>query len=306
MSEQGALYVYALLPDRNGAADGVTGLDGLPVRLLPVPGTGLAALVHDAPASPYQGDDEQVRRWVGQQSEAVTAVWERTGSLLPTTFNVLVAGGGPGADGAGGERTAEQRLTDWVTEQAPRITEQLDALDGRCELRVEVTLDRTAMPAAGMADTADANADADADENVHVVGAGAGAGAGAGVRDGRLAGRSAGLRRLLAKQQEQHSRQTAERLADSLHAGLRRRLLSVAEDLRDRGRTHRAPQETDVLSAALLVHGDDVDAVGTVLSELRAQQPAVRIRFLGPWPPYSFAEIPGGQGVGSSADRHGP
>ncbi len=275
MSEHGALYVYALLPDREGAADGVTGLDGRPVRLLSVPGTGVAALVHDAEAAPYQGDDEQVRRWVGEQSRAVTAVWERTGSLLPTTFNVLVAGGGPDADGTGEERTAEQRLTDWVTEQAPRITEQLGSLAGRCELRVEVTLDRTAVSAP---DTT---------------------GADTGVGNSR----SAGMRRLLAKQQENNSRQRAEQLADSLHAGLRRRLLSVAEELRDRGRAHRAPQETDVLSAALLVRGDDIDAVGTVLSELQAEQPAVRIRFLGPWPPYSFAEIP--EGHGSPAARQG-
>ncbi|GGX58686.1 protein gvpL [Streptomyces minutiscleroticus] len=270
MSERDALYVYALLPDRAGAADGVTGIDGLPLRLLSVPGTGLAALVHDAPATPYQGGDEQVRRWVDEQSRAVTLVWERTGGLLPTTFNVLVAGHAPdtGTDGdadtADGAGTAEQRLTAWVTEQAPKINEQLAALDGRCELRVEITLDRTALSADDTgADAADA-----------------------------AAVRSAGLRRLLAKQQEQQSRQAAERLADALHAGLRGRLLSVADDLRDRGRTHRAPQETDVLCAALLVRKDEIDAVGTLLSELQAEQPAVRIRFLGPWPPYSFAETP--------------
>lgn len=270
MSERDALYVYALLPDRAGAADGVTGIDGLPLWLLSVPGTGLAALVHDAPATPYQGGDEQVRRWVDEQSRAVTLVWERTGGLLPTTFNVLVAGHAPdtGTDGdadtADGARTAEQRLTAWVTEQAPKINEQLAALDGRCELRVEITLDRTALSADDTgADAADA-----------------------------AAVRSAGLRRLLAKQQEQQSRQAAERLADALHAGLRGRLLSVADDLRDRGRTHRAPQETDVLCAALLVRKDEIDAVGTLLSGLQAEQPAVRIRFLGPWPPYSFAETP--------------
>ncbi|NED20166.1 gvpL 2, partial [Streptomyces sp. SID9913] len=38
MTEQSALYVYALVPDRPGAADGVTGLDGRPLRLAAVPG----------------------------------------------------------------------------------------------------------------------------------------------------------------------------------------------------------------------------------------------------------------------------
>ncbi|MGV9915200.1 GvpL/GvpF family gas vesicle protein [Streptomyces tendae] len=60
--------------------------------------------------------------------------------------------------------------------------------------------------------------------------------------------------------------------------------------MRDRAPTQRTSDETHVLSAALLVRHEDVDAVGTVLSQTRAEQPACRVRFLGPWPPYSFAD----------------
>ncbi|MEU6889649.1 GvpL/GvpF family gas vesicle protein [Streptomyces viridosporus] len=257
MTEHTALYVYALVPDRQGAADGVTGLDGRPLRLVGVPGTTVAALVHDATPAPFQGDDEQVRRWVAEQNRAVTAVWERTGSILPMTFNVLVA------DDAASGRSAERRLADWITEQEADITGQLEELAGRCELRVEITVDRTAA-AAG-----------DPEE---------------GAREAGLDGRSPGMRRLLAKQREQQARNEAGRLADSLHAEIRQRLLSVAEDFRDRGPAHRTADETGVLSAALLVRHEDIDAVGTVLSEVRARQPAVRIRFLGPWPPYTFTD----------------
>ncbi|MFD7703470.1 GvpL/GvpF family gas vesicle protein [Streptomyces caelestis] len=257
MTERTALYVYAVVPDRQGAADGVTGLDGRPVRMVGVPGTGVAALVHDAAPAPFQGGDEQVRRWVDEQSRAVTTVWERTGSLLPMTFNVLVA------DDTASGRSAEQCLTDWIREQEDDITGRLGALAGRCELRVEITLDRAAVTAGGpVGDTPEDGTD----------------------------GRSPGMRRLLAKQREQRERDAAGGLADALHAGIRRRLLSVAEDLRDRAFTRRAAGETDVLSAALLVRQEDIDAVGAVLSEARAGQPALRVRFLGPWPPYSFAD----------------
>ncbi|MCG8967484.1 GvpL/GvpF family gas vesicle protein [Streptomyces sp. CL12-4] len=257
MTENTALYVYALLPDRQGAADGVTGLDGRPLRLAGVPGTGVAALVHDATPAPFQGDDDQVRRWVAEQSEAVTTVWERVGSLLPMTFNVLVA------DDTASGRSAEQRLGDWIREQEDDITGQLTALAGRCELRVEITLDRAAATTGGPA-------------------------ASQGETEGDA--RSPGMRRLLAKQREQREKNAAGQLADTLHAGIRRRLLSVAEDLRDRGPAHRVPGETDVLSAALLVRHEDIDAVGAVLSDAQTGQPALRIRFLGPWPPYSFTE----------------
>ncbi|MFF9453391.1 GvpL/GvpF family gas vesicle protein [Streptomyces flaveolus] len=257
MTENTALYVYALLPDRQGTADGVTGLDGRPLRLAGVPGTGVAALVHDATPAPFQGDDDQVRRWVAEQSEAVTTVWERVGSLLPMTFNVLVA------DDTASGRSAEQRLGDWIREQEDDITGQLTALAGRCELRVEITLDRAAATTGGPA-------------------------ASPGETEGDAP--SPGMRRLLAKQREQREKNAAGHLADTLHAGIRRRLLSVAEDLRDRGPAHRVPGETDVLSAALLVRHEDIDAVGAVLSDAQARQPALRIRFLGPWPPYSFTE----------------
>lgn len=263
MTERTALYVYALVPHEPGAADGVTGLDDRPLRMVRVPGTTIAALVHDGSPAPFEGGDDQVRRWVDQQSRAVTTVWERTGSLLPMTFNVLVADEPPSEDASGGGRSAEDRLTDWLTGRAEEITAQLAELAGRCELRVEITVDRTAVT------PRDAPANPKGEE---------------------LAGRSAGMRRLLARQREQNLRDAAGQLADTLHAEARHRLLSVAEDLRDRGRAHRAPDETDVLSAALLVRHEDIDTVGTVLSELRARHPAVRIRFLGPWPPYSFIE----------------
>ncbi|WP_064744204.1 GvpL/GvpF family gas vesicle protein [Streptomyces sp. FxanaA7] len=267
MTGHHALYVYALLRSDTTATCEVTGLDGCPTRLVHAPGTGIAALVHDAPATPYQGSDDQVRRWVRQQNEVVTTVWERTGSVLPMTFNVLVADESSDepapAGGSAGGRKAAERLTEWIAERAAEIDEQLRTLADRCELRVEIALDRRALGA-----TPAPHADA---ASTH---------------------RSAGMRRLLAKQEEQTARQTAERLADEVHAEVRGRLLALAEDLRDRGRTQQSPDETHVLSVALLTRQEDIDTVGGVLSELQARQPAVRIRFLGPWPPYSFTELP--------------
>ncbi|WP_320774628.1 GvpL/GvpF family gas vesicle protein [Streptomyces sp. CRN 30] len=274
MTDRTALYVYALVRYEEGAADGTTGLDGRPLRLLRVPGTEVAALVHEGSPTPFQGDDDRVRRWVGEQNEAVTTVWERTGSLLPMTFNVLVADESPeteshtdgtpvGAADGGTGQSAEERLTRWVGERAAEIGEHLDALSGRCELRVEITVDRTAV-VGREPDTGEA--------------------------DARFEGRSAGMRRLLAKRREQQARNAAGQLADVLHAEARRALLSVAEDFRDRGLGRTGPDETGVLSAALLVRNEDIDAVGSVLSALREREPATRIRFLGPWPPYSFTD----------------
>lgn len=228
-------------------------------------------MVHDAPATPYQGSDDQVRHWVRQQNEVVTTVWERTGSVLPMTFNVLVADQPSddssdepsSAGGSASGRKAAERLTEWIAGRAAEIDEQLRTLADRCELRVEIALERR-----GLGATPAPHSDA---ASTH---------------------RSAGMRRLLARQEEQTARQTAERLADEVHVEVRGRLLAIAEDLGDRGRTQQSPDETHVLSVALLTRQEDIDTVGGVLSELQARQPAARIRFLGPWPPYSFTELP--------------
>lgn len=47
-----------------------------------------------------------------------------------------------------------------------------------------------------------------------------------------------------------------------------------------------------VVTVSVLVPEDEVPAVGTVLAAIQEEQPAAQIRFLGPWPPYSFAEVP--------------
>jgi len=269
-----ALYVYALLPDAPGEpAEGVTGLDGRPLRLLRAPGTGLAALVHDGPPEPFEGADEKVRRWVVEQDRAVVAAWERTGAVLPMTFNVLVA---PGEDA-----TADERLRAWLAGRSEELAARLEELAGRAELRVELTVDREAA-------TGD-------DERARAL-------------EAEMEGRSPGLRRMLVKRLENLRKEASERLADTLHADVRRRLAAVVEDIRDRTRAVRDPREAEVLSAALLVPAGEIETVGAVLADVQDSHPAVRVRFLGPWPPYSFTELaaPGDFHDGEGDGARGP
>ena len=53
----------------------------------------------------------------------------------------------------------------------------------------------------------------------------------------------------------------------------------------------------------VVVHGGGpqvsqwMERLGAELARIQAEQPAARIRFLGPWPPYSFAEVPVPEGL---------
>ncbi|MGV9915201.1 GvpL/GvpF family gas vesicle protein [Streptomyces tendae] len=116
------------------------------------------------------------------------------------TFNVLVADEPPPGNGPGPGRGAEQRLTDWITSRVSSLTNRLEELSGRCELRVEITLERSVTPT----DTPAQETATSATET-----------------------RSSGMLRLLGKQREQRARNAAGELADTLHARVRHRLLSV-------------------------------------------------------------------------------
>jgi hypothetical protein len=249
-----ALYVYGLVADLPpGTEPPGAGIDGAPLRLVRAEDCGLAALVHEAPTQPYQGPDDEVRRWIRAHDDAVEGMRRAAGGVLPMTFNVLVA---PGPDG-----DAASRLRAWLRQNRDDLRARLERLRGRAEYRVEIALESAAVPTG--------------DASVQEI-------------EERMRDSSPGLRRLLGKQLEAKRRAAAESFADELHADARRRLGAVAEDLADRRAAARRPEETEVLSLALLVHDDEVDDVGLILSDLQESHPAVRVRFLGPWPPYSF------------------
>jgi len=262
-----ALYVYAIIPAKVGLPGSLTGIEGRPVRLIEA-ASGLAALVHDAEPIPFQGPDEQVKGWIVEHSSVVERAWEALGTVLPVTVNVIVKGGATAS--------AEERLRAWLEQSEASLRQRLDALRDRVELRVEITLDRVE---AARSDPESAALRAE------------------------LAEKPAGLRRLLERKLEQSEKGAVERLADRLYADLRRRIATHAEDLVENRRTRPAPGLVPVLSMAVLVGRQGIEALGTELAEIQTELPAARIRFLGPWPPYSFAEVFDGLETGAEADN---
>ncbi len=264
-----SLYVYCVIPDMNRVDWGRIGIDGALVHA--IARDGVAALVHDMPAVPYQGPDEHVKRWVLEHSDVVEEAWRSAGTILPVTFNVIVRG-----DSA---VTAERRLRDWLAGNTAALASRLDALRDRVELRVEIDL----------------QVETSAHEDPAVA-----------ALHLEMPGKPAGLRRLLEKKLEQSMRDAANRAADGLYRDSRRRLASVSEDIVEIKR-HRPPVgHVPVLAASLLVSRGAVESVGAELAALKAQDPAVNVRFLGPWPPYSFANVaPGASQVPADSDRTG-
>src|SRR4051812_4379156 len=132
MTDHHGLYVYALTRVDSAAPAPGSGIDG--AALLSVPVGGVAAVVHRHDAPPYGGSDDALRGRVLQHNEVVERLWDRDHAVLPMTFDVIVAGTA--------EEPAEARLESWLTTVEDAARRALDHVDGRVELRVDLTLDQ--------------------------------------------------------------------------------------------------------------------------------------------------------------------
>lgn len=255
MSED-ALYLYAITEDAPGA-DWGTGIDGRVVE--PLQEEGVLSLVHRMDATPYAGTDEQVRRWAVEHSQVVERAWEAAGTVLPVTFDVLVA---PAVD-----LTAAERLRAWLRANSAMVRSRLEAVRGRAELKIELAFDVAAVQPVLARDGAVPGARTD------------------------LASRPPGIRRLLEKKSEVAERAALEARAHELSTSTLRALSALADETHQHRLPKPHPGEYPVVSLSLLVPRDRIREVGTELGAIQQADPAVRIRFLGPWPPYSFADL---------------
>ena len=250
------LYVYAVVP-ADSPPPSVTGIDGSPLHVVAAP-SGLAAVVHSHQAGPYEGPDEDVKRWVLEHSDVVEDSWAHARSVLPVSFNVIVR---PSEDSGA---SAADQLRHWLTDTGQELTEKLDGLAGTSELRVEITLNQHQLPQ-------------DHPE----------------VRElqAELESRPAGVRRLLQKRLEKLEKQLTEHAADDLYPDCRSRIAARSLRVQEYTNSQRTKAEVPVLSAACLVSSERITDLGAELTSFQAETPEAQIRFLGPWPPYSFVDL---------------
>jgi len=253
-----ALYVYAIVPHSGTTAEfGRIGIDRSEVAAVALPEAGIAAIVHAGPPTPYQGPDAEVQRRVLEHSRVVEHAWETFGTVLPVTFNVIVK--------SELDAPADKRLRSWLQESAATMRGRLDALRGRVELRVEISLESEV-------------AGRDTPESREIL--------------NQIAEKPAGLRRLLERKLEQLHKDHAAQVADRLYPDIRRRIAAITQDLVENRRHHAQPGHVSVFSAAVLTTRDSIEPLGAELARIQTEIPAAHIRFLGPWPPYSFTDTP--------------
>ena len=247
-----ARYVYCVVPGEVRDWD-VHGLDERPVRAICA--AGLTALVHDCPAAPYQGDDEErVKVWVLAHGDVVDAAWERTGTVLPMSFDRIVKPG-DGLDG-------DEQVGRWLTEEGDAFRATLERLRGKVELGVQLLWLPRAI----------AEAVAASDAQVQALQA-------------ELAGKSKGAAYFVQQKIEKALRRALTARAEEDYRACFRQITALFPDVCVNG-LKKLPDRQMILNLSVLVPRERVAELGALLAGF--QSDGVEVRFTGPWPPYSF------------------
>lgn len=210
--------------------------------------------------SPYESTDmETVKQWLMQHQAVIDDAAEVYGTPLPFRFDTILKGG-------------DEQVRDWLAEASSILSRELENLAGQWEYRIELVWDRTAF-----------------EYNVS-------------RKDDRLS-------ELREKRQEAAEgtsflidKQYDKRLQELIEARQREETEAVLEQLRTpASEVREVDRKTSFLdderssagdqsrhSIAVLAPEERESEIGDVLDDL-ASEPAVQIRFTGPWPPYSFS-----------------
>ena len=268
-------YLYCVVSVDDGRGDETfdrTGVDDEPVFL--VVEEGLGAVVHECEALYDAADPDVVRKWLLEHQAIIDAAGERFGTPLPFRFDTILTGD-------------DERVREWLTEEAGTLSAHLDELAGHWEYRIEVARNDAAP------DEAFANDDRLAD------------------LENRIESADEGTAHLLETQYEQRRDELRHERRAERTRELAERLEPLAREVRelspertttlDDGDTTAAGDQEDATAAgdsregtttqarvSVLAHESAADAIGEELDAVAAE-PGVEVRFTGPWPPYTFA-----------------
>jgi hypothetical protein len=255
------LYCAVDLNDDDPAFE-AQGVDDESVRLLAIGDIGV--VVHDC-ESLYDTDNmDLVRKWILQHQQVVDEAGEAFGTPLPFQFDTILTG-------------TDDRVRKWVQEEDETLTQHLDALAGHWEYRIELRRDE-----AELTEELEAT-----DERLQEL-------------DAEIEDADSGTAFMLKKQYDQRLTDLQRERRAECSAMLENKLGNLAREVNELGdrTTLEKDNETDEMETqarfTVLAGVEQEDAIGEMLDEIAAE-PAVEVRFTGPWPPYSFAPAIGGE-----------
>jgi len=218
----------------------------------------LGAVVQPCEHQYDSGDPDTVKEWLLEHQAIVDEAGQAFGTPLPFRFDTVLEGD-------------DDRVRGWLAEESAALGDALDDLAGLWEYRVELVWD-----AERLAERIEG------DDRL------------AEIRERREAA-SDGEAFLLTKEYERRRASLADARREEVVRTLEDRLDDLAVEVEpvDRSASSsitggRSGADEERHATAVLAPTDRETAIGDALDDL-ASDPAIEIRFTGPWPPYSFA-----------------
>lgn len=244
-------YLYCVVDGGSSETLGNIGLEDSHVYT--IPHQEISAVVSRCDAEPYKTDDEEkAREWILTHQHVIDLSTDRFGTVIPLTFDTIFKGGDAGVEA-------------WLKENHDRLWDLLRRLRGKAEFGVRVYVEESNLVRM-IEDDPEIARLRKAIEN-----------------------KPEGAAYLLKKRYDQVAkiqreiavRSFAEKLFKKVEGFVEDiRLESVKNDPREKGRLM-------VLNASCLMKDDCVKPLGDLLGEI-AREDGLKVKFTGPWPPYSF------------------
>ncbi len=248
------LYVYCVARGPGDYPLGPIGLDGGEVYTLA--SGDLCAVVQNRRAETCGPQEPQtIEGWVLAHQQVVTVATSAFGTVLPMSFNMIVAASENG--------DAAENLGVWLDEKRHKSTCLLDKLAGKAEYGVQVLWDPEVITAALVESDPELRRTRD---------------------EARTKPKGLGymLQQKLAKAARAALETEANRRVENFYTQIR----ECVEDIRV-DRLKKTDSGRQMLLNLSCLMGRGSDALGRVLDEIQRTE-GVSVRFTGPWPPYNF------------------
>lgn len=248
-------YIYCVAKSGERARLGPIGIEGLDVYTIPY--RDLCAVVHTCSAEPYTSDDDKVvKGWILTHQGVVEAAWKKFGTVLPGGFDTIITGN---------ESTPpEESVRGWLQEDYTHLQEKIEKVRGRAEYGVQIFWDQKVIARQMVQDHKELW---ELEQEISAK------------PDGTAYMYRQKLERLIKKEMEAK--------ADRDFREFFHRIKRHVHDLRI-----EKPKKVDeemqmVMNLSCLVDRDGDEELGEELEKIHATE-GLRVRFTGPWPPYSF------------------
>ena len=249
-------YLYCIVEGSERVDLGSIGIEDS--RVYAIPYKDLCAVVHNCFAEPYRSDDEEiVKHWVVAHQDVVDAAWERFGTVLPIGFDTIIRGS-EGAD-------PEENMRNWVREDYENLKAKLKKLRGKAEYGVQVFWDSKVM------------AQKLAEESVEIK-----------KLNEEIKSKPKGLAYMYRQKLEGILKREMEDKADRYFKEFYEKIKPYVDDLRvEKTKKTEDKDKQMFMNLSCLLTKDGSRELGVELGKIDAME-GFSVRYIGPWPPYSF------------------